>query len=93
MTAWVVSAEDFAADWAGLKQRGLDAVARGVTEIDLAAWTDASSAHLAVLVCWWQSADGRGQPLMFLHMNPTFQQLAALGGVTCIETGERDAGH
>ena len=90
---WAVTAEDFSKPWAQLKQLGLEAIAQGQTEISLAAWPQASSAHLAVLVCWWQAADARGSTLVFSGLNPTFRQLAALGGVTCIETGERDAGH
>lgn len=90
---WVVTADDFTKPWDQLKTIGLAAIAEGETEIDLAAWDQATSAHLAVLVFWWHAADRSGTRLVFSGLNPTFKQLAALGGVTCIETGERDAGH
>ena len=90
---WAVTADDFVRPWDQLRELGLSAIGRGETEIDLSAWDQATSAHLAVLVFWWQAADRSGARLVFSGLNPTFKQLAALGGVTCIETGERDAGH
>lgn len=90
---WRVVASDFNLPWAELKSKGLVELARGTTHIDVSEWTEASSAHLAVLVYWWQSAQKTGQTLVFSGLNPTFQQLASLGGVDFIQTGEADAGH
>ncbi len=90
---WRLAASDYDLDWAALKAKGLAQIDAGVGTIDLSEWTKASSAHLAILVFWWQSARARGHSLAFSGLNPTFQQLAALGGVEFIQTGEADAGH
>jgi ABC-type transporter Mla MlaB component len=79
--------------WSELKTLGVEAIKRGETEIDVSAWDQASSAHLAVMVYWWKSARAMNQSLTVTGMNPTFKTLAELGGVMCIETGESDAGH
>ena len=89
----VVDASTYAKPWAELKTLGVDAILRGETAIDVSAWTEASSAHLAVMVYWWKSARAMEQSLTVTGLNPTFKTLAELGGVMCIETGESDAGH
>ena len=89
----VVDASTYAMPWAELKTLGVDAIRRGETAIDVSAWTEASSAHLAVMVYWWKSARAMDQSLTVTGLNPTFKTLAELGGVMCIETGESDAGH
>lgn len=89
----VVDASTYAKSWAELKTLGVDAIRRGETAIDVSAWTEASSAHLAVMVYWWKSARAMDQSLTVTGLNPTFKTLAELGGVMCIETGESDAGH
>ena len=88
-----VDSESYSKSWVELKALGLDAVHQGETIIDVSAWSGASSAHLAVMVYWWQSAKKTNRSLVVTGMNPTFKTLAELGGVTCIETGEPDAGH
>ncbi len=89
----VVDVSACAKPWAELKTLGVDAIRRGETAIDVSAWTEASSAHLAVMVYWWKSARAMDQSLTVTGLNPTFKTLAELGGVMCIETGESDAGH
>lgn len=89
----IVEASAYAKQWAELKTLGLDAIQRGETAIDVSAWTEASSAHLAVMVYWWKSARSMNQSLIVTGLNPIFKTLAELGGVICIETGESDAGH
>ena len=89
----VVDASAYAKPWAELKTLGVDAIRRGETAIDVSAWIEASSAHLAVMVYWWKSARAMEQSLTVTGLNPTFKTLAELGGVMCIETGESDAGH
>ncbi|MEE2821308.1 MAG: STAS domain-containing protein [Pseudomonadota bacterium] len=90
---FIVDASAYAKPWAELKSLGIDAIQRGETIIDVSAWTEASSAHLAVMVYWWKSAHAMNQSLTVTGMNSTFETLAELGGVMCIETGESDAGH
>ena len=89
----VVDVSAYAKPWAELKTLGVDAIRRGETAIDVSLWTEASSAHLAVMVYWWKSARAMDQSLTVTGLNPTFKTLAELGGVMCIETGESDAGH
>ena len=89
----VIDASAYAKPWTELKTLGVDAIRRGETVIDVSAWTEASSAHLAVMVYWWKSARAMDQSLTVTGLNPTFKTLAELGGVMCIETGESDAGH
>ena len=89
----VVDASAYAKPWAELKTLGVEAIRRGETAIDVSAWTETSSAHLAVMVYWWKSAREMDQSLIVTGLNPTFKTLAELGGVMCIETGESDAGH
>ena len=90
---FVVDASAYDKPWTELKTLGVDAIRRGETAIDVSAWTEASSAHLAVMVYWWKSARAMEQSLTVTGLNPTFKTLAELGGVMCIETGESDAGH
>ena len=89
----IIDASDYTKSWSELKTLGVEAIKRGETEIDVSAWDQASSAHLAVMVYWWKSARATNQSLTVTGMNPTFKTLAELGGVMCIETGESDAGH
>ncbi|MEK9556510.1 MAG: hypothetical protein VW313_11825, partial [Gammaproteobacteria bacterium] len=51
-----VDASTFKKPWSELKALGADAVKNGETVIDVSAWEQATSAHLAVLVYWWKSA-------------------------------------
>jgi len=90
---FAVDSESYNRSWQDLKSIGISAIEKGENAIDLSAWTQASSAHLAVLVFWWQSARRSGRNLTLTGLNPTFKTLAELGGVTCIETGESDASH
>ena len=89
----MVDASAYAKPWTELKTLGVGAIQRGETVIDVSAWTEASSAHLAVMVYWWKSARAMNRSLTVTGLNPTFKTLADLGGVTCIEIGESDAGH
>ncbi|MBH95756.1 MAG: hypothetical protein CMD87_00655 [Gammaproteobacteria bacterium] len=88
---FAVDSQSYHKSWTDLKSMGMSAIDRGESTIDVSAWTQASSAHLAVLVFWWQSARKSGHKLTLTGLNPTFKTLAELGGVTCIETGEFDA--
>jgi ABC-type transporter Mla MlaB component len=88
-----VDAAAYQKSWCELKLLGVDAIKSGETMIDVSAWEQASSAHLAVMVYWWKSARAMNRSLTVTGMNPTFKTLAELGGVMCIETGESDAGH
>jgi len=90
---YIIDSLAYRKPWSELKSLGVDAIKRGETEIDVSAWNQASSAHLAVMVFWWKSARAMNQSLTVTGMNPTFKTLAELGGVMCIETGESDAGH
>ena len=90
---FAVDAESYQHSWSALKTLGIEAIQRGETVIDVSAWEHASSAHLAVLVFGWQRARKMKKTLTITGLNPTVQTLAELGGVTCIETGEPDAGH
>ena len=90
---YTIDALAYTKPWSELKALGVEAIKRGETEIDVSAWDQASSAHLAVMVYWWKSARAMNQSLTVTGMNPTFKTLAELGGVMCIETGESDAGH
>ncbi|MEL0223305.1 MAG: STAS domain-containing protein [Gammaproteobacteria bacterium] len=90
---YTIDALAYTKSWPELKALGVEAIKRGETEIDVSAWDQASSAHLAVMVYWWKSARAMNQSLTVTGMNPTFKTLAELGGVMCIETGESDAGH
>ena len=93
LTVLVVDASAYAKPCVELKTLGVDAIRRGETAIDVSAWTEASSAHLAVMVYWWKYARAMDQSLTVTGLNPTFKTLAELGGVMCIETGESNAGH
>ena len=88
-----MDASAYTKSWSELKTLGVEAIKRGETEIDVSAWDQASSAHLAVMVYWWKSARAMNRSLTVTGMNLTFKTLAELGGVMCIETGESDAGH
>jgi ABC-type transporter Mla MlaB component len=88
-----VDSESYSKSWVELKALGLNAIRQGETVIDVSAWNEASSAHLAVMVYWWQAAKKTDRSITVAGLNPTFKTLAELGGVTCIETGEPDAGH
>ena len=90
---YIIDSVAYRKSWPELKSLGVEAIKRGETEIDVSAWDQASSAHLAVMVYWWKSARAMNQSLTVTGMNPTFKTLAELGGVMCIETGESDAGH
>ncbi len=89
---WAVTASDYDKSWLEIKNFGVEAINEGANSIDLAAWSDASSAHLAVICFWWQTARSRGLTLKITGMNATFKTLAELGGLSFIETGELDAG-
>lgn len=89
-----VDSESYSTSWTELKALGLDAIRQGETVVDVSAWKEeASSAHLAVMVYWWQSAKKINRSVTVTGLNPTFKTLAELGGATCIETGEPDVGH
>ena len=88
-----MDASAYTKSYSELKTLGVEAIKRGETEIDVSAWDQASSAHLAVMVYWWKSARAMNRSLSVTGMNLTFKTLAELGGVMCIETGESDAGH
>jgi ABC-type transporter Mla MlaB component len=88
-----MDASAYTKSYSELKTLGVEAIKRGETEIDVSAWDQASSAHLAVMVYWWKSARVMNRSLTVTGMNLTFKTLAELGGVMCIETGESDAGH
>jgi ABC-type transporter Mla MlaB component len=88
-----MDASAYTKSYSELKTLGVEAIKRGETEIDVSAWDQASSAHLAVMVYWWEFARAMNRSLTVTGMNLTFKTLAELGGVMCIETGESDAGH
>lgn len=88
---FVVDSESYYRSWTDLKSMGISAIEQGESIIDVSAWTQASSAHLAILVFWWQLARRSGRNLTVTGLNSTFKTLAELGGVTCIETGDPDA--
>ena len=90
---FAVDSESYNKSWTELKSIGISAIEQGESKIDVSAWTEASSAHLAVLVFWWQSARKSGRNLRLIGLNPTFKTLAALGGVTCVEKGESHASY
>jgi ABC-type transporter Mla MlaB component len=82
--SWAVPEALYAASWPDLKRAGVDALEGGAREIDLQAWSDASSAHLAVLLVWWSHAQSLGMDVSFHGLNQQFQTLAKLGGVSFI---------
>ncbi|MBE59142.1 MAG: hypothetical protein CMD66_07070 [Gammaproteobacteria bacterium] len=90
---FAVDSESYNRSWTELKSIGISAIELGESKIDVSAWTQASSAHLAVLVFWWQSARKSGRNLTLIGLNPTFKTLAELGGGSCIETGESHASY
>ena len=71
-----VDSESYSKPWAELKALGLDAIRQGELVIDVSAWTEASSAHLAVMVYWWQSAKTIDRSVTVTGMNHTFKTLA-----------------
>jgi len=60
---------------------GLQAIAAGQSELDLAGLTAIDSSAVAVLLAWQRAARKLGKPLTFLHLPPNLQSLVHLYGV------------
>lgn len=61
---------------------GLQAIARGQSEIDLGGLTVVDSAAVATMLAWARAARGAGKSLGFTHIPANLQSLADLYGVT-----------
>lgn len=61
---------------------GLQAIASGQTEMDLAQLTTVDSAAVAALLAWKRAAAERGAALSFHHIPPNLRSLADLYGVS-----------
>lgn len=62
-------------------QAGLQAIAGGQREIDLALLSNVDSAAVATLLAWKRAAAEKGAALTFHHMPANLQSLANLYGV------------
>lgn len=62
-------------------QQGLDAIAAGQTEFDLAGLTTVDSAAVATLLAWKRAAVERGADMVFHHVQSNLRSLADLYGV------------
>ncbi|MBV8635580.1 MAG: STAS domain-containing protein [Burkholderiaceae bacterium] len=62
-------------------QAGLEAIAAGQTEIDLAGLTQVDSAGVAALLAWQRAARERKQALVFHNLPHNLKSLAWLYGV------------
>jgi phospholipid transport system transporter-binding protein len=60
---------------------GLEAIAAGQTEIDLAGLTQVDSAGVATLLAWQRAAQARKQALVFHNLPHNLKSLAWLYGV------------
>jgi phospholipid transport system transporter-binding protein len=60
---------------------GLEAIASGQTEMDLAGLTQVDSAGVATLVAWQRAAQERKQSLVFRNLSHNLKSLAWLYGV------------
>ncbi len=60
---------------------GLEAIASGQTEIDLAGLTQVDSAGVATLLAWQRAAQERRQSLVFHNLSQNLRSLAGLYGV------------
>lgn len=60
---------------------GLEAIASGQTEMDLAGLTQVDSAGVATLVAWQRAAQERKQSLVFHNLPHNLKSLAWLYGV------------
>lgn len=65
-----------------VNQLGIDAMARGVTEFNLAGVTEADSAGVAVLLSWRREANARSITLHLRDIPASLHSLAAVYGVT-----------
>jgi phospholipid transport system transporter-binding protein len=64
-----------------VREAGLQAVADGQREIDLADLTAVDSAAVATLLSWKRQASKSGRPLVFHNVSANLQSLVALYGV------------
>ena len=62
-------------------QAGLEAIASGLTEMDLAGLTQVDSAGVATLLAWQRAAQERKQGLVFHNLPQNLKSLAWLYGV------------
>jgi phospholipid transport system transporter-binding protein len=62
-------------------QAGLQAIASGQTEIDLAGLTQVDSAGVATLLAWQRAAQERKQGLVFRNLPRNLRSLAGMYGV------------
>ena len=60
---------------------GLQAIAGGQTEIDLARMSTVDSSAVATLLAWKRAAAARNAPLLLKNVPATLQSLAGLYGV------------
>lgn len=65
-------------------QAGLEAIAKGETEFDLAAVPTADSTAVAVLTGWQRASLRRGVVLAFTNLPGNLQSLAELYGVSAV---------
>ena len=90
---WRPSESDFVLPWIDLKRLGKSKIDQGVTGLDFSAWDDATSAHLAIILTWWNYASYCNCKIEITGLNETFTTLAKLGGVEFLVTGAEDVGH
>ncbi len=62
-------------------QSGVDALAEGVTEFDLAGVDQVDSASLSLLLAWRRQAQAAGRELCFRNLPESLRSLADLYGV------------
>jgi phospholipid transport system transporter-binding protein len=68
-------------------ETGLQAIASGQTEIDLARLGSVDSSAVSVMLAWQRAAQARGAMLHFRHVPPNLQSLIDLYGVEALVTG------
>jgi len=69
---------------AAVLQQGLQAIAAGQREIDLASLTAVDSSAVAVLLAWQRASRELGRPLAFRHFPVNLQSLIELYGVEAL---------
>lgn len=67
-------------------EAGLQAIASGQTEIDLAGLKSVDSSAVAVIIAWRRAAHAKGAALQFHHVPHNLQSLIDLYGVDALVT-------
>tara|TARA_B100000575_G_C22843913_1_gene494383 strand:- start:257 stop:535 length:279 start_codon:yes stop_codon:yes gene_type:complete len=90
---WSPAKSDYELPWIDLKLLGLTAIDQGAKELNLSTWDQASSAHLAVILVWWNYSIKKTNGVKVTGLNETFKTLAKLGGVAFLFAETEDVGH